>query len=476
MQEQQKGFRIAYKIYKPLTKAKKVTIAVLTIIFALFLVGGYFSLVYLKDRSSAIDENNLQVFMDGDFYLGNQAYTQGVEKSNTFNLKSVLGYPEQQTVAFESVNNDIATIAGDMITIKATGELNIKITEKENMIEKTIFVIEGINIFTFEQLFYAIEQEQTVVLQANIDLQDPTKKEYVLQPSNGNVFFLKADFYGNGYDIVCAQVLDGPYDVAFRIKADNLLIKDTHFYGVRPKEDTKLEDLEQSGAILAAESDFNTYVTGTTLKNCIFENAHRCIFICSTEITIDGCIIRNASDSTISVYTNNYAPSNITIKNCVMANSVVSCITFWCMDNITNTNNFVTVNFEGFFDCYNWKDVDNARIMPRTEPLEPFVKNIITTNMKKPIYQDYYYQYNESSYIHLAIMIIATPPSKGNYPNINGLELQGYEKRDFPLPSAAKSLIKTLNIYGYVDNPPIKPDGKISDNPKLYQELRSGRQ
>lgn len=158
-----------------------------------------------------------------------------------------------------------------------------------------------------------------------------------------------------------------------------------------------------------------------------------------------------------------------------MANSVVSCITFWCMDEITNPDNFVTITFEGFFDCYNWKDTDNARIMPRTEPVEPLVKKIITSNMKKPIYQDYYYQYKQASYVHLAMMIIATPPSQGNYPEINGLDAIGYQVREFPLPAAAKSLIKTLNVCGYVDNPSISPDESLGDNPKLYQELRYGR-
>ncbi len=475
MSNQLKDYLIAYKVYKPLTKGKIIGIALLVIILALTLGAGYYFFVHLKSPSSAIDENNLEIFMDGDFYLGNQVYTEGTEKTSTFSLKSILGYAESQAVTFESLDSNIAIISGDVVTIKATGELDIKITQDATSKEKTILVVEGVNIFAFEQLFYAIEQEQPVILQADIELADPRVGEYAITPSNGDVFFLKADFYGNGYDVICTEVLNSPYDAAFRIKADNLTIRDTHFFGVKVTEGAKLEDFEQTGAILAVESDFDTYVTGTILKNCILENAHRCVFICSTQITIDGCIIRNASDSTVSVQTNDFAPSNITVKNCIMANSVVSCMTFWCMDNITNPDNFVTVTFEGFLDCYNWKDIDSARIMPRTEPLEPFVRDIISKNMKKPIYQEYYYNYKGASYLHAAIMVISTPPSQGNYPIFVGLESIDYSQREFPFPAAAKSLIKTLNLCGYEDGTTIQPDSKISDNPKLYQELRYGR-
>ena len=438
--------------------------------------------VYKNDGlySPPIDEENLQVFMDNDYYLGNLSYSDGITTTSTFSLIDVLGFSAEDEIIINSLNTNIATInaSNNEITVLSIGDLNLEINNVTlgTETEKKIFVIDGINISNFEDFFYAVEQKENIVLHRNINLLNPEEENYALEPTNEDYFDLYASLYGNGFEIDCSLILTDTDDYAFAVKTDNLTIRDTHFFGKKLTAENNIDELDDVGVIISVNGELDLHIVGTLMENCIIENAHKIVTINYTDITIRGCIIRNAADSCLSIQTNNDGTSNVNIENCAMSNAIVSCMTFWCMDELESDSNFITLNITGFLDIYNWRDIENSKIVPNTESLAGLVNPLIQKWMKEPQYASYYYNYNGKQYIHSAILIISTPPSKGNSPTINGLSEIGYTKRDFPFPEAAKSFIKTCNICGYIENPPILPDGKMSDNANLYRELRDGRE
>ena len=470
------------KVYLPSFKrALAMVIASILLLTAISGVVYYFLFRGGNIGSPSVDQDALEVFMDGDFYLATDVFASGTNTSGTFSLKEYLGLAEADDITFTSNDSSIATISGDEITILQEGDLQIEIDNLTTGINetKTIFIVDGVNVTNFEELFYAIELKISIVLHNDITLLNPAEVDYEIEASNDDDLYLYSNIYGNGFKIYCESLLtktNGHNDAAFTLMADNLIIRDTHFIGLNLTAENTLVELEVTGTIIKIESDDDFYVTGTLIENCILENAHTLVKIRYTDLTIKGTILRNSSDANLSIRTTNMGTSNVTVENCVMANAVVASILFWCTENIQDEANFVTLNIVGFFDSYNWKNINNARIMPGTEPLEPIVSPIIQEYMHRPEYQSYYYDYNSEKYIHLAILIISSPPSKGNIPTINGLDNINYEQRDFPFPNFAKNWIATCDVAGYVQAPNILPDARISDNENLYQELRNGRE
>ena len=469
------------ELFKKFTKKRIIIIAIILLCIAIIIISSIWLYKVYGGNTytySPIDEDNLQVFMDGDYYLGNESYSDGLNKTNTFSLIDILGLSETDNINIVSNNLDIATIsANNNITVLSTGTLNIDINDLTTSVEisKKIYVVEGINIPDFEHFFYAVEEQESIVLQADLLLLDPADKGYLIEPTNEDHFHLYANLYGNGHVLDCSEIMHDTGDNAFSMISDYITIRDVHIIGRRLTAENTIHDLEDVGVIISVDGEKDDHLLGAVIEHCILENAHKIVTVNNSDLLVKGTIIRNASDSCMSIHTNNDGTSNINIENCVMGNAVVSCMTFWCMDEIETESNFITLNITGFLDIYNWKDIENAQIVPNTESLAGIVNPLIQDWMKQPQYQAYYFNYLGKQYVHSAILIISTPPSKGNFPTINGLDSIGFTRRDFPFPDAAKTFIKTCVMCGYIDNPPILPDGKISDNPKIYQELRDGR-
>lgn len=452
-------------------KHKKIIIIISVIILigvASFLMIKFFQ----KPDLPSVDEENLRVFMDEEYYIGN-SYNP-LNPSSTFNIRDILSY--EQDVTVKSLNDSYATINGSEITVLNTGILKLEITDgKGDKKERELTIVDGVNVTDFRELYLAVALKKTAVIHRDIELVRAKDTDYRQQDYlYGNNLHLGADLYGNGHKIWCEKVMDNTFAYAFSACKDNVMVRDAHFIGKRMQANDSLTSLDKAGIIFRISEEQTERISGTQVLNCIFENAVRHIFVSNTDISVKGTIFRNSSDACLSIETTPRGASHVTIEDCVMSNPLVAAITIWCKDNINDSADFVTLDIKGFLDIYNWKSTDTARIVPNFEKSEYIVTPIIKTELEKTDYDDLLYHYNGNKYVHLALLVMSTSKT-GNKPTVTGLDSLNYKRRDFPMPSAAKIFITTCEFYGYESNPAIQPDSKLSDNSNLYYDLKYGR-
>ncbi len=436
-----------------------------------------------------IDVEDLDVWMENDFYVGSLTYENGLKKNNQLNLAGLFD-PSYELIPLEHAGK--ATLSGTLLTITGEGKFKIKILQNKALvyIANVYIVKDGINVFNFEQFYYATRNEDKVVLQADIKLQDPRALVDPLIPpsqTKSATLDIKNDIYGNGHVIDASGIVskinkDGGDSALDCSKAKNIVLQDFKITGKILEKGTSL-DLQtfNSYGCLIVVYGSPSFKPSVTMKNIIAENSHKVIFLNACEVTMEGCIVRNASDSTISIETNANGGSKIVMKNNVIANSLTAGIVLWGYTSVGKKNDyanpakFVDLTIEGFLDIYNWKDSENAAIMPATESLADTVNGMVAKEINKDEYDHFFYHKNGKKYVHLGMIVLATTGLKENKAKINNMDKVDFVTREFPLPKVAEAFCHTCKVIGYENKIGIEPDATIGDNPKIYEELRYGR-
>ncbi len=474
-------------------KSNKIVLIIIAIVLVIGIAGGLLAYsIYGKDdsRTASADLTAIYVYMGGNYYLGSTAYVaESTDTTDTFSFYSVSDYAEGDIDYISSSDINVATVSGTNITIITTGVFTLtyvtNVTETNTVAEtlnQEYQVVEGVNVADYEHLFYGVEQNLPVVIHNNIALLDPRAVEYAI-PHDGEeeALELDASLFGNGYRLDCSRILnlsESSNENPIKVTSNDVVIQDVHFTGIVMEEGQGLDVLETSGRIVKVHKEEDgERLTGIKILHCAMENAHILISIKASDIQIKGCILKNASDSCVSICTTMEGTSNIDVENCAMANSVVSCMTFWNAEDITDPANFIILNISGFLDLYNWKSLANAKIVPGTESVAPLVNPIIKKEMEKEENEDYFYEYDDTNYIHCGIIVISSKiGGHGNHPTMNGFEEVGFEERTYPLPSIATRFLTTCVLYGYNQEVNIMPDEQFGDNEDLYIELLNGRE
>lgn len=444
-----------------------------------------------------INVENLEVWMENDFYVGSLTYVDGLKKSNEINLSGIFD-PSYELIPLE--HSGKANLSGTLLTITGEGKFKIKILQnKEHVYTANVHIVkDGINVFNFEQFYYATRNADPVVLQADIVLQDPRTLVNPLIPpldkKNPESLDIVNNIYGNGHVIDASAVVSKMrYEGKKCIGGANAL-------DCSKATDITLQDFKITGKVLPSEyqldlQEFNNYgclinidgVAGfkpsVNLKNIIAENSHKVIFMNACIVNMEGCIVRNASDSTISIETNGEGGSKVVMKNNVIANSLTAGVVLWGYQSVgskedyNNPAKFVNLTIEGFLDIYNWKDSETTTIMPATESMADLVNSEVAKEINKAEYNHFFYHKNGKKYVHLGMIVLATgvPGLKENKAVINKMNDVNFVTREFPLPGFAKAFCHTCKVIGYDSKIDIEPESTIGDNENLYKELRYGR-
>ncbi|MGN0788835.1 MAG: right-handed parallel beta-helix repeat-containing protein [Christensenellales bacterium] len=463
---------------------KKVAfIAVLVVLFTLLT----FTFIGCADTRQPveIDAENLSVWMDNEYYIGTKTYTTGVNTDNKFDLSKVFG----TDVDLNLYATTAATLSGSVITVNETGTAKLDITDADNnKVTKKITFVDGVNAYTYEEFVYAVVSKKAVVVHGDFemiparDIENP-----VIEVPEHGYLDIQASIYGNGH-VFDAYKIAGYGDdlpgssVLFCGKSDDIVLQDFKITGRVLEEDETLDltSLERYGVLISVDGD-NSFRPKVTMKNLIVENSHKNVYFNNCDVTMQGCIVQNASDSTISIETNNEQGATIVMRNNVIANSMTAGIVLWGWTDTGDyktQDKFVDLTIEGFLDIYNWKDSKNAKLMPNTEDLAKTVNDLVESEMDKPKYDSFFYKYKDQKWVQTGMIILATGGLKENKAEFHGLENIGFEIREFPLPSAAKLFCKTCKVVGYgtdKNKVGVQPDAKMSDNVYLMSELRYGR-
>lgn len=462
-------FYIIVKILWRIFMKKKIILALLVIcIVATAMIG----LVACKKTTTKIIMTNLDVYMENDFYIGTQ--TKG---SNTFDF--VTAFEGATNFAYDS---DELTLSGSKATINAAGEGKLTFTQNGATVEKNLFVVDGENVYTEDELRTALNvDKKNVVIQADIATE---KKES---------FMTYGKVYGNGHVIDSTKTsVKGGADVFVAEGPDmSAWIQDLRIIGVKKNEGDEviLEDFAARGALISIVSDkvgeSGDYLP-SYIKNCILENGHKLISLYGANVTIEGCILRNSSDALIASGTDHRKGSTVTLKNNVLSTSIVCGFLFYGYNGDGGGNKNKpecqqTLNIEGFLDIYNWKSTDGITLMPPNEALA----DLVNSNVQKQITDSKFAAYlktgsDGNKYVHAGIIILATNKSVVQTPTINGAEAVGFTTKAFPIPSWAKLFAHTCELLSYdekqeISSYAVQPTDKVENNIEMFKELRYGR-
>lgn len=415
----------------------------------------------------------LTMLMEGNYYVG----TEG-----TVDLSTALPGSDY------SVSGSNASLDGTTLTVKGAGDfkLTYKPTDKEaegiqedGTVTLNVHASEGVNVSDWAGLVEAIGASKDVMIQNKITSpEDATTVEVI-----------DSTIYGNTNAVVVNSIVGGTVDVrggnAFNVSNGNKAVfQDIYFYGreYAEGEEVILENCEGYGQIINGISTDNSKRTQITVKHCILENSQKMVYLKgAVDCTVDGTVMRNGADALLAAETCEYDGVNLTVKNSVFANSVVCGIILCGWTEVANENGYCKLNLEGFVDIYNWKSRDTAKLMPRTEGdfLYKLVNGLVQDELGKEKYDSYFTQGSDGmDYVHFGVVVLATGKLSSNKSTITGLDNKGVQlvKKNFPLPSAAKAIVKTCDLYCIDNNNiTIQPTAKIDDNTSLSYELIHGR-
>ena len=501
------------KSKQPMSKKKKTIVitavaAVSAIILGLFI--WIMVILFGPGRTQDLSSIPLKVDMGDDYYIGTEGQ---IDYSKIFKDGSDFSLSENKKT----------------LTFKLNGKA----------VEKNVITIDGaVNVNTFDELVANINDGKKVVIQ-NASLKAP-KLEGKTE-AEVPTMTVKNDVYGNGAVINVNEL------VGTRVKTldknDGKLAaltdgtdysKSKYFTGysaftIVPREDSKqviFQDVhvtgndmntEEGGNLAGLDKDKMTergvklfsgygsalYVCGNEdaksnalVKHCVFENAGKVVHISNSVVNMEGCIVRNASDTAVSIETAANRASTINMKDNVIANSLTGAILFYCMDTTIDKDNeaasWNTLNIDGFLDIYNWKNENNLSFLPETE--DPLLANIANAIAGDEIPNEKYdalkAEEGGEKYIHFAIIKIRTGskdmPIKYNGSKVNGCEKVGYsdskatgQASGFPIPPLAAKIMYDIDVWGYYSNDKgsVGPTDGFSEKvlEKLYVELREGR-
>ncbi len=526
--------RKPHKKKKRKTKVRKIVVRTYCTVFiaVIGIVMIYFGATFFQvSPTQGMDGADLRVDMKG---LPHKVGTDGAD----INLKQM--FPDGSDFKKTGGNS---TINSEGILKISPSDTSFKLTytetkdEKVESVEREIEVIkDAVNVSDWDSLSEAIKEEKIVCLQTAY-LAAPVMEGEKAKTMSG--FKLKNDLYGNGcklnvFEIVCCRnknsggKLTTPYlqgngptagYTAFAIGVkeggEQITMQDLHIVGndMITEEGGNLEGVNETiiqkrGLKLFSRYGHLVSVSGDTeevdggmkgekanfkLKHCVLENGHQLIHVRHSNMDFEGNIIRNASDTTLSVATYANERSVINSKDNVIANSLTGGVVFYCYDgnisedNAENSWNELNVVEGSFLDIYNWKLQDGLAFMPETESGSEIANPVAKSEIPKKDYDNLKAAVDGKKYIHFAIIKLRTGgglAKNGSY--VKNYESLGYQttrnkgyENGFPLPKIAAAIIKDIDVWGYYEksdgavSPIAVLDGNVVET--LYEELKFGR-
>lgn len=446
-------------------KLKKWHIATIVIASIIVVVGVAALSVWLVIFKNYERQRSLYESIDGfermEWRIGTTSYASGKE-TNTIASNKIFYGEDFENVTLASSDGSILEFDGNRLTVKKAGKVKVTATKNDGTSATyDIIATDGVNVFTASELKKAIQAKKQVIIQNDLKLNERNYEIY-------------NDVYGNAYKIDATADGVGYYDALFSVRAKNVLLQDLNIMGIDVGKDEVVMNAYGKGGILVEfVGDEKGSVSGQLL-HCMLENAQRCVFIRMSDVSIKGCLLRNAADACVSVESLPGRGSNITVENNVISNATVAGILLWCMTPISNNADYAQLTIKGFLDIYNWKSTDTAQIVPDSQSEASLVNPTIATELKKKEYDSFFFKENGEKYIHCGIIVTDTQ-NGNNQVNINNIKQINFEQRNFPLIPLATKFLKTCKLYGYNQKANIKPSNKISDNKMIFGELMYGR-
>ena len=166
--------------------------------------------------------------------------------------------------------------------------------------------------------------------------------------------------------------------------------------------------------------DFSLRVTDNRIEYCILENTGTAIRCYNADFTLDGCIVRNASETAMYVPINRNASgvrySHITVNNCVFSNMLGTAMSVQfkgfsnfddpatieqALKDVEEGKTFMLTQ-TGFWDIYNWQPTSTLDLIPEIEEFNGFIRGALDESVN---FKQYSRVYEQTEYFHLGFVI-----------------------------------------------------------------------
>lgn len=421
---------------------------ILIVLMVVVVVGALVFTLAACNKGMVADYTAISIDMGNEYYIG----TEG-----SVDLKKV--FPNASS--FSATGN--ISVSGSTATASRAGIGTLTVDGTE----KSVTVVDGVNVTDFAGMKAAFESNKDVVIQTiSIDLD-----------ASATTLHFKNSIYGNGCKIN-ANALVGNKEGSHFLMAEgkDMLIRDLHVSGRNMEEEDNLRVLEGYGILLAFEGTVKEAVTAS-LEHCIFENGHKILHFQASEVDVVDTVVRNASDSTYSIRTADNLGSEINFSGTnFISGSITAGITVYGYENINPSNgsafDYNVINIEGNLAMYTWREISSITLMPGTESAAGLVNPLITSNLKKKEYEQFMYVNDGEKYIHFAILFLSTNSSNECKHTLTGYENINFEKREFPMPSIASKFMNTCDVFGYTTADDIvKPGATLTEDTRLEEKF-----
>ena len=254
--------------------------------------------------------------------------------------------------------------------------------------------------------------------------------EYILQMREyvkATEIRLMKNLYGNGHMIYgYKSQYWGNWNSLVRIHNGNATISNVTLRACEVG-DTIINDAEDTqglmGTCISIESlnpaDLTIRVPNNLIEFSIIENAGTTFRVYGGDFKLDGCIVRNTSETAIFVHitSNEIAPrySHVDINNCVFSNMLGTAMSMafqgYCdgsEEAVARAEQWVAegktavLTQTGFWDIYNWQPVNVLNIIPEIGAINGMIRDALAAS---ETFKDYSRYYENTEYFHLGFIV-----------------------------------------------------------------------
>ncbi|HHU43290.1 MAG: Ig-like domain-containing protein [Bacillota bacterium] len=429
--------------------------------------------------------------------FGNLNYTSdGYERAYIDVNFSIPQNADKSDFEYEVLNSHKAYFVGNRLIledIKGKEQIVIKVSAKirpyqsvEVYTTYTLEVAEGVNVYDYQGLKFVAQSGKAIFLQDDI-----------VFDKNAQSIVLKNSLYGNGFTISLREYVENnkveQNTNLIRVGESGVVISNVRMTMDDPSRISMANGLRGHVLRIGEESQRHRF-KDIRVEYSIFENGHSAIDIHHSDVEIEGCIIRNASNFGIIIPSfrvdeNLEDYSNVVMKNNIMSNMVGPAIAV--ITSSPDMKRESSLNIKGFLDIYNWQDVLSARMIDRelledNETLNNIFKFIIKTGLrnalKNPMFNELKYPAVmdgvDIDFIHLGVVAIGAV-HETNAEII--IEDENYIYFELKLVELIKELtglsldafnIHDMYLYCYNNESSITPHSDFIENAELYKRLR----
>ncbi|MDD4351052.1 MAG: Ig-like domain-containing protein [Clostridia bacterium] len=327
---------------------------------------------------------------------------------NTYqmNILSIIPSGVDADLIWTSSNATIATVNNTgLVTFVSAGVVTIRVEPRKQFnIARPVYdsytfkIVDGVNIYNFDQFMLCIKNAKATVFQDNAILTSELITKY-----NLDHIVITKNVYGNGNMLSLTGLLSWFNKLV--LQSDGIVLDNLTFRGEEMRAEDSLSTLSSKNVLMIIWKSKDIVI-----KNCIFENSCSLIRVYNSKVLLSGCIFRNAGFAHVilSHEQDTAEQTVVTTKNCIFKDALLAAIVFDFDQSSGDSYISKLIVLEGLY-IYNFRQPNEMNVGTLlANYVPPALSNIITTNMTDifSFYNEIKHTFEGKTYYHLGIISI----------------------------------------------------------------------